>query len=115
MALYPHALCSWRGLRFKVQATEPLIMKLRNRLSDDVRKILDQHTASMTMRRKPGEITSVIQGLGVIVATGGNHQLLIRKAQIENKTAAVGTALLQQMQARPGDQLLSLHSMSLKH
>ncbi|GCE65491.1 methionyl-tRNA formyltransferase [cyanobiont of Ornithocercus magnificus] len=111
MALYPHALCSWRGLRFKVQATEPLIMKLRDQLSDDVRKILDQHATSM--RRKPGEITSVIQGLGVIVATGGNHQLLIRKAQIENKTAAVGTALLQQMQVRPGDQLLSLHSISL--
>ena len=108
MALYPHAVCRWRGLRLKVQATEPLIIELRDQLSSEVRGIFDWHTG--LMEGEPGEVISIVKGLGAIVATGGDHPILIRQAQVENKATAMGETLLQQMRPSLGERLLSLQS-----
>jgi methionyl-tRNA formyltransferase len=99
MGLYPGALTHWRGQRLKVLATEPLVERLQDQLSADVRPWLGRFQE----KAAPGTVLAIAAGLGLVVATGG-CPLLLRSAQLEGRSACSGQALLQQLQANPGDQ-----------
>ena len=109
MGLYPSALSSWNGKRLKLLATEPLVTRLAEQLSPEaaaLAKAADQGhgPAAETQRPAAGSVLEVVPGIGLVVATDG-CPLLVRKAQLEGKSPAEGTALLQQLQAKPGDHL----------
>ena len=99
MGLHPGATTLWRGQRLKVLASEPLIARLADQLSPDVRPLIGQYDGG-----EPGTVLANAAPLGLVVATGG-CPLLLRQAQLEGRAASSGQALLQQLKAEPGDQL----------
>ena len=102
MGLYPGAQTRWQGQRFKLLATEPLVLRLRDQLSPEGRSLADQWGGSQS--REPGTVLALADGIGAVVATGG-CPVLVRKGQLEGKAAVEGTALLQQLNLRVGDNL----------
>jgi len=84
MGLYPNAHTFWRGKRLKLLASEPQLARLE--------------------AARPGTIESIKPGVGLVVACG-DGPLLIREAQLEGRTPARGAALIQQLDAEPGDRL----------
>jgi hypothetical protein len=48
-------------------------------------------------------VLAIVPGVGVVVATGGGEALLVRRAQLEGRTASEGAALVQQLGAKEGD------------
>lgn len=112
MGLHPQAFTHWRGRRFKVLATEPLVRRLRDQLSPEVAPLADRWgldpdrsgvsgSAGITPP-KPGRILALEPGLGLVVATGG-CPVLIRAGQLEGKGVTAAQALLQQLDAQPGE------------
>ena len=101
MALHPNAFTRWRGQRLKLLRSEPLIERLREELSEEVRDLVGRWP---TGADRPGTVLSNEAGLGLVVSTRG-CPLLIRAAQLEGKTRRESDALLQQLRAQPGDQL----------
>jgi len=102
MGLYPGAQTRWRGQRLKLLATEPLVQRLREQLSPEGRSLVDLWGGLEDP--EPGTLLALAEGVGAVVATGG-CPVLIRKAQLEGKTAVAGSALLQQLNLRVGDKL----------
>lgn len=103
MGLYPGASSSWRGLGLRLLASEPLVPRLADRLSPEAASLAERW-AAVSERQQPGHVEAVVPGVGLVVATGG-CPLLLRRAQLEGRTAQEGQALLQQLGARIGDQL----------
>jgi methionyl-tRNA formyltransferase len=101
MGLYPNAASQWQGKRLKILQTEPLIERLSAQLSGDVREWLGRWPTGADC---PGAVLACAPGLGVVVSSSG-CPLLIREAQLEGKGRSGGQALVQQLQARPGDRL----------
>jgi methionyl-tRNA formyltransferase len=92
MAFYPGVHCDWRGKRMKLLATEPLVQRLAGQLSPEAAELTKQQWPKET----PGTALKAINGLGIVIATGG-CPLLVRTAQLEGKTPASGSNLLQQL------------------
>ena len=109
MGLYPGATSSWHGKRIKLLATEPLVRRLVDQLSPEAAE-LAQRWGLAPGETPPGAaapagtVLELVPEVGLVVASSG-CPLLLREAQLEGKTASGGTALLQQLQARPGDRL----------
>ena len=103
MGLYPGATSGWQGKRLKVLATEPLVERLADQLSPDVRPLL---RAPLTQPdAAPGTVLAVMPDLGFVVASGG-CPVLVREAQLEGKRPNTGPGLIQQLGVQVGDQLL---------
>ncbi len=99
MGLYPGAYTLWQGKRLKLLATEPLIPRLAEELSDAVKPLAERWGLPDTP--SPGTLLAVEAGQGLIVGTGG-CPVLIRSAQLEGKAAASGQALIQQLGIQQG-------------
>ena len=101
MALYPGAHTQWRERRLKVLATQPLL------IGPDSGVEL-QGTEAWMQRLDdgwspaPGEVVALEEGRGLVVACG-DGLVLMREAQLEGRTPCAGSALMQQLGARPGD------------
>ena len=102
MGLYPGAYCQRQGLRLKVLDSEPLVARLRDQLSPEGQRLADRWGGSQP--QTPGSILAVEEGVGAVIATGG-CPLLMREGQLEGRRAARGSALLQQLNLRVGDNL----------
>lgn len=100
MGLYPGAVTQWRGKRLKLMATEPLIERLRENLSDDAKALVGRWP---TGQQQPGKVLDV-NAAGVVVSSSG-CPLLIREAQLEGKSRSIGKVLGQQLNANTGDQM----------
>ena len=98
MALYPGAVTFWNDRRLKVLATEPLIERLADALSNDARSLVGRWS---TGAHSPGQILHC-SASGLVVSTSG-CPILIREAQLEGKARSNGQSLIQQLQAVPGD------------
>ena len=98
MALYPGAVTFWNDRRLKVLATEPLIERLADALSNDARSLVGRWS---TGAHSPGQILHC-SASGLVVSTSG-CPILIREAQLESKARSNGQSLIQQLQAVPGD------------
>ena len=99
MGLHPGAFTQWHGKRLKVLRTEPLIERLQDQLSAEVRNLVGQWP---TGGHPPGTILAVIEDLGLVVSSSG-CPLLIREAQLEGKARSTAPVLFQQLKATPGD------------
>ena len=99
MGLHPGAFTQWQGKRLKVLRTEPLIERLQDQLSAEVRNLVGQWP---TGGHPPGTILAVIEDLGLVVSSSG-CPLLIREAQLEGKARSTAPVLFQQLKATPGD------------
>ncbi|MBM5784363.1 MAG: methionyl-tRNA formyltransferase [Cyanobacteria bacterium K_DeepCast_35m_m1_288] len=109
MGLYPGATSSWQGKRLKILTTEPLVQRLAAELSPEAADLakrwgLPPDGQPAVDASQPGTVLDEIAGVGLVVASSG-CPLLLREAQLEGKAATSGTQLLQQLQAKPGDQL----------
>ena len=100
MGLFPGAVTLWKGKRLKIMVTEPLIERLRDQLSADVRDLVGRWPTG----DHPGGTVLESNAAGVVVSSSG-CPLLIREAQLEGKGRCSGQALAQQLQATPGDRL----------
>jgi methionyl-tRNA formyltransferase len=92
MGLHPEAQTHWGERRLKLLATEPLVERLADQLTPE---------AAMLSRRswhhaEPGAVLEGVNGVGLVLATGG-CPLLLRRAQLEGKGAVEGEALRQQL------------------
>ncbi len=101
MGLYPGATTTLAGKRLKLLATEPLVDRLAEQLSADVRALA---TGVAEQQGRPGEVLALLPGVGLVLGTGG-CPLLLRSAQLEGKHAASGQPLLQQLGLQAGDRL----------
>lgn len=99
MGLYPGAYAQWHDKRLKLLATEPLVHRLADQLSEEARQLLNGSWAG-----NPGDVLHREPGVGLVVATGG-CPLLIRRAQLEGRGPQGGSALIQQLAASGGSQL----------
>jgi methionyl-tRNA formyltransferase len=102
MGLYPGASTSWRGQQLNVLASEPLVSRLADQLSAEVQPLLARWGG--VQAEAPGTVLASEAGLGLVVATAG-CPLLIRQAQLQGKSPTTGNSLIQQLAARPGEQL----------
>ena len=100
MGLYPGAVTTWKDRRLKVLATEPLIERVADELSDEARALVGRWN---TGEHPPGQVLQSADS-GLVVSTNG-CPILIREAQLEGKARSHGRALIQQLQAHPGDSL----------
>lgn len=103
MGLYPGAHTRWRDGRLKLLATEPLVERLRSRLSPEAAALCGRWPSAV----EPGLAGTVLAcepGLGLVVSSAG-CPLLIRQAQLAGKAGTGGQALLQQLKAEVGDRL----------
>jgi methionyl-tRNA formyltransferase len=104
MGLYPGAHTLWRGRRLKVLATEPIVAggdggwTATGGMAPWACRLAEGRSPA------PGEVMAIEQGRGLVVACG-EGALLLGEAQLEGKTPCQGSALLQQLGARPGDSL----------
>jgi len=113
MGLYPGAHTSWRGQRLKLLATEPLVLRLADRLSPEAAALCSRWSSPASSaiasqaegeRVAEGSVLACEPDVGLVVATGG-CPLLLRQAQLAGKRSCEGQALLQQLDAQVGDQL----------
>ncbi|MEB3352108.1 MAG: methionyl-tRNA formyltransferase [Cyanobacteriota bacterium] len=105
MGLYPGAFSQLNGRRLKILTSEPLVLRLADRLTDTARGLIgsleDRQPAAAA---GPGVVLQRVEGVGLVVATGG-CPLLVRRAQLEGRAPLEGGALLQQLGIEAGDQL----------
>ncbi|MFQ6539134.1 MULTISPECIES: methionyl-tRNA formyltransferase [Aphanothece] len=101
MGLYPAAHSLWRGRRLKLLATEPLVARLGEQLSAEGAELCGRWPSGSGAA---GTVLALDSRSGLVVASSG-CPLLIREAQLEGKRACSGQGLIQQLDARPGDQL----------
>ncbi|MEO1002982.1 MAG: methionyl-tRNA formyltransferase [Cyanobacteria bacterium J06638_7] len=104
MGLHPGAHTDWGGQRLRLLATEPLVSRLADQLSPEAAALCDRFRPAAEAVTTPGSVLGLEPGLGVVVSTAG-CPLLLREAQLAGRAACSGTALLQQLQPRPGDRL----------
>jgi len=78
------------------------VPRLREQLTPEGRNLADVWGGPQG--QEPGNLLALVEGVGAVVATGG-CPVLIRRGQLEGKTAVEGTALLQQLNLRVGDSL----------
>jgi methionyl-tRNA formyltransferase len=107
MGLWPGAYTTTLGRRLKLLACEPLLPALGDRLSPEVAALLHQRPslATAALGQAPGTVLELLDPLGLVVACG-EGALLLRQAQLEGRRACAGRSLLQQLNMRPGDQLV---------
>jgi methionyl-tRNA formyltransferase len=101
MGLYPGAVAHWRGQRLKVLESEPLRPELADQLSPQAQDLVRQG-ASQGQRALPGQVTALVAGVGLVVATG-DGELLVRRGLLEGRRVSEGRLLLEQLQAQVGD------------
>jgi methionyl-tRNA formyltransferase len=107
MGLYPNAACPWRGERLKLLATEPLVLRLAEQLSP-VGATLARRWGGQRQGEPPGEspgtVLEVVEGEGLVLATGG-CPVLLRQAQLPGRRPSEGQALIQQLGLAPGERI----------
>ena len=102
MGLHPGAWTHCQGLRLKVLSCEPLVARLRDQLSAEAAPLADHWGGPQNA--PPGSVLDLVEGVGVVLATGG-CPLLLREGQLEGKRAASGAGLLQQLALKLGENL----------
>ncbi len=101
MGLYPGAVSLWRGQRFKLLESEPLLAELADQLSPEAQALLRQ-APTLDAPAPAGQVVALKEGVGLVVATG-DGSLLVRRGLLEGRRACGGSLLLEQLQARVGD------------
>jgi methionyl-tRNA formyltransferase len=105
MGVYPQAGALWRGERLKLLATEPLVPRLADHLSPcgaELARRWGTEGGAQEPLAQPGTVLQVVEGEGVVLATGG-RPLLLKQAQLAGKRPSKGQVLIQQLGALPGD------------
>jgi len=101
MGLYPGAVAQWRGQRFKLLATEPLLPELAEQLSPEAQDLLRSGCIPADPG-SPGQVAALVAGVGLVVATG-DGALLVRRGLLAGRRVSEGRLLLEQLQAEVGD------------
>ncbi len=101
MGLYPGAVACWRGQRLKLLETEPLRQELLDQLSPEARALVRSGSPAGDCGA-PGQVTALVAGVGLVVATG-DGLLLVRRGLLEGRRESGGSMLLDQLQVQVGD------------
>ncbi len=112
MGLHPNASCPWGAERLKLLATEPLVARLRDQLTPVAAALAerwggasqDETVAGGSPAAVPGTVLAVVEGEGLVVATGG-CPVLLRQAQLPGRRPSEGQALIQQLGLAAGDRI----------
>ncbi|MBM5821532.1 MAG: methionyl-tRNA formyltransferase [Cyanobacteria bacterium K_Offshore_surface_m2_011] len=105
MGLYPNASCPWGAGRLKLLAAEPLVTRLADQLTP-VAAALAERWGSPGQDRTAaaGTVLAVVEGEGLVVATGG-CPVLLRQAQLPGRRPSEGQALIQQLGLAAGESI----------
>jgi methionyl-tRNA formyltransferase len=104
MALHPGAWCEHKGLRLRLLASEPLVERLRDQLTPEAAGLADRWGG--LQKAEAGTVLALEDGVGAVLATGG-CPLLVREGQLEGRRVTAGTALLQQLALKVGENINS--------
>jgi methionyl-tRNA formyltransferase len=86
---YPNCTTTFRQNAIKITATAPLGPDYWVKLPSDIRRLEEDWSRLVVQPAQPGEITTVIKGLGPIVQTG-HGLLLLREVQLPGKRPQSG-------------------------
>ncbi len=109
MGLHPNASCPWGSERLKLLTTEPLVARLADQLTPVAAALAarwgssardgmaaDGCSAGGSPADGPGTVLEVVEGEGLVLATGG-CPVLLRQAQLPGRRPSEGQALIQQL------------------
>ena len=86
---YPNCVATFRDQTIKITATAPLGSDYVNQLPDKLQEIQNKLPDLSSVSGKPGEVVSIVKGIGAIVQTGVGL-LLLREVQLAGKRPQSG-------------------------
>ncbi|MEM9927135.1 MAG: methionyl-tRNA formyltransferase [Cyanobacteria bacterium P01_D01_bin.50] len=86
---YPNCVATFRQQTIKITATAPLGEDYVNQLPDKLQEIQNKSPDLSSFSGKPGEVVSIVKGIGAIVQTG-DGLLLLREVQLAGKRPQSG-------------------------
>ena len=86
---YPHCVATFRNQSIKITATAPLASDYQNPIPDLLEQIKNKLPDLSSLSGKPGEVVSIVKGIGAIVQTG-DGLLLLREVQLAGKRPQSG-------------------------
>ncbi|MEO1375564.1 MAG: methionyl-tRNA formyltransferase [Cyanobacteria bacterium J06635_10] len=86
---YPNCVATFRQQTIKITATAPLGEDYVNQLPDKLQEIQNKLPDLSSLSGKPGEVVSIVKGIGAIVQTGVGL-LLLREVQLAGKRPQSG-------------------------
>jgi methionyl-tRNA formyltransferase len=109
--LYPNSIAYFRNQQLKIIATAPLDSAYLDELPDEFQDLKDKLPADSTLSTNPGEIVSIVKGVGAIAQTG-NGLLLLREVQLAGKRPQSGWDFVNGMRLTVGEKFDSPESVS---
>jgi methionyl-tRNA formyltransferase len=104
MGLHPAAWCVHQGQRLRLLASEPLVERLSDQLSPEAAALVGRWGGEQSAAA--GTVLALEEGVGAVLATGG-CPLLVREGQLPGRRPTGGTALLQQLSLKVGENINS--------
>ncbi|MGF1675816.1 MAG: methionyl-tRNA formyltransferase [Rivularia sp. (in: cyanobacteria)] len=86
---YPNCVATFRGQTLKITATVPLDSNYWNQLPDRFQELKNKLPDLSSLSGNPGEIVSIVKGIGAIVQTGVGL-LLLQEVQLAGKRPQSG-------------------------
>jgi methionyl-tRNA formyltransferase len=109
--LYPNSVTYFRNQQLKITATAPLDSAYADQLPVELQDLKDKLPADSILSVNPGEIASIIKGIGAIAQTG-NGLLLLREVQLAGKRPQSGWDFVNGMRLTIGEKFDSPESVS---
>ena len=106
--LYPNSIAYFRKQQLKITATAPLDSAYADELPTDLK---DKLPVDSRLSDNPGEIVSILKGIGAIAQTG-NGLLLLREVQLAGKRPQSGWDFVNGMRLTVGEKFDSPESVS---
>ncbi|MEO8890533.1 MAG: methionyl-tRNA formyltransferase, partial [Coleofasciculaceae cyanobacterium] len=100
---FPNCVASFRDKSLKISATVPLGLAYFAQLPPEL-SLLEQQCATLSESEQPGEVISIIKGIGPIVQTK-QGLLLLREVQLAGKRAQSGWDFANGMRLAVGEVL----------
>lgn len=101
---YPNCVATFRNQPIKITATAPLGSEYSNQSSQLFQEIQSKLPDLSNLSGKPGEVVSIVKGIGAIVQTG-NGLLLLREVQLAGKRPQSGWDFVNGTRLTVGEEL----------
>lgn len=101
---YPNCVATFRNQPIKITATAPLDSEYLNQSSQLFQEIQSKLPDLSNLSGKPGEVVSIVKGIGAIVQTG-NGLLLLREVQLAGKRPQSGWDFVNGTRLTVGEEL----------
>ncbi|MEO0686700.1 MAG: methionyl-tRNA formyltransferase, partial [Cyanobacteria bacterium J06649_11] len=101
---YPNCVATFRNQPIKITATAPLGLEYSNQITQLLPEIQNKLPDLSNLSGKPGEVVSIVKGVGAIVETG-NGLLLLQEVQLAGKRPQSGWDFVNGSRLNVGEEL----------